>query len=98
MSVARGIVEILSNEPFRVLVTSLKMKAVTIPKHSRLARLSERPIVVVNMLDDIDTDPLDTQVESVNAHPVYIRKLTTVDLTPQHEAGIQRDFKTIKTD
>lgn len=65
--ITQGIVEVLPNDPFYVLVMSLTKKGVTIPKHSKLANLTVRPTVVVNMLDGIDTDP-------ENKHSIRIRQ------------------------
>lgn len=50
------------------------------------------------MLDDIDTDTVATQVESVNACSGYNVKLTKEDLGGQQKAVAQRDLKNIKTD
>lgn len=64
------------NKLFYLQVCNLTNKAVTIPKHSRLAELTERSTVIVSLLDDIDADPPDTQVESVNTCQVYQRQET----------------------
>lgn len=52
---AREIVEDLPNKPFYVPVASLSRRASTIPKHSKLAILTEHPTVLVNILDSSDT-------------------------------------------
>lgn len=52
LSLVRGIVEVLPNKPFYVLVTMLTMKAVAVPKLSRLAEFTKRLIEVVSMVED----------------------------------------------
>lgn len=91
--IALGIVEVLRNKPFHVLVTNLTRNVVTVSTHSRLAMLTERRTVVVNMTDDIDTDQMVTQADSIDACPVYKGKVIKEDLAPQHEVIVQQDSK-----
>lgn len=67
--IALQIVEVLPNTSSYHLVANFTRKFITVSKHLRLANPKKRPTLVLNMLDDIDTDRLDTQFESVNACP-----------------------------
>lgn len=70
----------------------------SVPKHSRLAKLMKCSTVILNILDYMYTDPRNTQVESVEACPMYKRKLTEEDLARQYRAVFQNVSKTMKTD
>lgn len=54
-------------------------------------------VIKVNILDDVGTLQLDTQVEYVNACPVHKEKVTKEDSPGPHEAVLQQISKTIKT-
>lgn len=54
--VARGIAGIRPNMPFHVAVVNLTKKYVTVPKHTRVRNMTERPTVIVNMLNDTKTN------------------------------------------
>lgn len=83
---ARREVEVFPNKPFCVLVTNLTKENVNIPKHSKSAKLTERPTVAPNISDDIDTDRQGTQVEPVSACSVYKGKTTNENPGRQREA------------
>lgn len=76
---AQGIVEFLRNKLIYVLVTDLTKKAVTILKHYKLAKLTEISTVKVNMIDETDAEPINTQVGSANTCPVYKGAVTEED-------------------
>lgn len=60
----------MPNKLFHVVVVSVTKIIVTVPNHPTLAKLTEGPTVIMYMLNDSDTSPLDTQVESVNYFPI----------------------------
>lgn len=49
--ISPGIVGALPDETFHVLGAKLTKKAVALPKHSRLAKLTKHPTVVVSMVE-----------------------------------------------
>lgn len=57
LAVAGGIIKVLPDNSFHVVVTSLTKKIVTVLSHSGSARLTEPPIVIINMLHDTHTKP-----------------------------------------
>lgn len=63
-------------------------------KHLRPTKLTEHPTVFFNMLDDIDTDLMDTQVESIEACQIYDKKVSEEDADRLHVAVVRKDLKT----
>lgn len=63
---ARRILEVLPNEPVHAVVTSFTKRIVILPKHLRLASLTEPPTVTVKMLDEININLLGIAFECVN--------------------------------
>lgn len=91
------VVKVLPNNPFYFLVTSFTKKVVTVPTHLKLAKLNDRPTVVVNMLDGLLASSLDTQFESANGCLICKGKVTKDDLVRLQKAAVQQNSGVIKT-
>lgn len=62
------------------MVTKLTSRIATALAQSRVAKLTERLTVRVNVVDDIDTYQMVTQVESANACPIHKGKVAKGNL------------------
>lgn len=59
--------------------------------------MTERLTVIVNMLGDIGSDPMDIPVKCIIACPIYLEQVNKEDPAQNHEAVVQQNSKTIKT-
>lgn len=68
---ARGVVEVACNGPFRIMVPSMTNSPVLLYKHTNLVELTERLTTMMNMIEYFPTDTPD----DFNAVPVYKEKV-----------------------